>query len=98
MINLLKPIIGLLTDFSRNRLMNKKTPTGILVLLSAGYGFNYLNEKQVNFLITLLSSIDFDIWDFYILLLNGLVIFAIAMGCWLTFAKVKAKIKKEGYK
>ena len=76
------------------RILNTKTPKGILLLLGGAVSFGYLNENQVNFLISLYKDIDISIFDFYLLMANLIMMFMISMGLWLVFAKVKKEVNK----
>lgn len=77
----------------KNRLLNKHTPKGLLLLIAGGYAFKALDAKEVNLLISLLSGANISWVDIYIFVLNVCVIFLIGMGLWFVFAKVKQKIK-----
>ena len=91
---IINKVANLLIDVTRNRLLNKNTPKGIMLLIAGGYSFNFLTERQVNVLISLLSNISISWLDIYLLIFNIFVIFLIVMGAWLIFAKVK-KISKN---
>ncbi len=82
------------TSIFNDRLLNTKTPKGILLLLGGGFSFGYLNENQVNFLISLYKNVDINMFDFYLLVANLIMIFMISMGAWLVFAKVKKEVNK----
>ena len=86
---IINKIVNLCIDITRNRLLNKNTPKGIMLLIAGGYSFNVLTEKQVNVLISLLSNLSISWLDIYLLIFNIFVIFLIVMGAWLIFAKVK---------
>ncbi len=86
---IINKVVNLFVDVTRNRLLNKNTPKGIMLLIAGGYSFNFLNERQVNVLISLLSSMSISWFDIYVLIFNIFVMFLILMGCWLIFAKIK---------
>lgn len=103
MLSIIGKVLGLLKsnggqiigDVARNRLLNKNTPKGIALLLSGGFIFGYLNEQQVNFIVTLVSGLNITWSDMYLLIINVFVVFILAMGGWLIFAKVKKMTKAE---
>jgi hypothetical protein len=96
LFNILKSIFKskVVKDVARNRLLNRHTPKGILLLLAGAYSFDFLSENQVNFLISLFSNMDFQWLDIYLALANFFVMFLVLMGAWLIFAKVK-KINRD---
>lgn len=86
-------IISIGGDIMKQRLLNKHTPKGVVLLLSGAYSFGYLNQEQVNFLLLLLSNVNLSTYDLYLFLLNIIVIFILYLGCFYVFAKVKQKVK-----
>jgi hypothetical protein len=96
--NLLIKILGGVVDVGgsiiRQRVLNKHTPKGVVLLLSGSYFFKYLDENQVNFLMQLLGNIQWSLKDLYFIIFNAVAIFLLAMGMWLIFAKVKQEVNK----
>lgn len=65
-IGLIKPLLGTVNDVTRNRLLNRHTPTGVTLFISAAVGLGYMTEPTANFIITLLSRGDIDMLDIYL--------------------------------
>lgn len=90
---------GTANSIIKNRLLNKKTPAGILLAVAGIYGVTSVthgefNKEEVEFIISILSGVNLSFFNITIIIIGFIALFFIAMGLWLVFAKVKHAVEE----
>lgn len=70
LINLFKPMVNLIINVSRNRLINRQTAQGVSLLVVVGIAFGGLNDVQANLIMNILSGQNIGYMDIWIFSVN----------------------------
>ncbi len=97
-IDLLKSILGTGNHIARNRLLNKHTSKGILMLSTAGYLFDVIDEQKLNVIISILAGSSIGYSDIYLFLFNCLIIYSVYKGIVLILKRAEKWVDEASFK